>query len=82
MMSAYNEAFPVGTTVQVLSREQLNEFRKDWRYHHKLSWWQVWRTAGRRYRVGKVFFYHGGDVLYRLDHAPGIWHEQCLTAAN
>jgi hypothetical protein len=32
--------------------------------------------------VRDVGFYHGGDVLYHLDGAPGIWHEVCLHAVG
>jgi hypothetical protein len=28
-----------------------------------------------------VYFYHGGDPLYGLRDAPGLWHEQCLAPA-
>jgi hypothetical protein len=28
-----------------------------------------------------VSFYHGGDVLYELQTAPGTWHEQLLEEA-
>jgi len=32
--------------------------------------------------VEEVSFYHGGDELYKLKDIPGLWHEQCLSAAN
>jgi hypothetical protein len=37
--------------------------------------------AGAIAEVEEVGFYHGGDVLYNLKNIPGIWHEQCLSAA-
>ena len=82
MTSAYTEAFPVGSRVRGASREKLETFRRTWKFHHKLGFWQTWLCAGRTYKVAEVFFYHGGDVLYRLRWAPGIWHEQRLNAVN
>jgi hypothetical protein len=38
--------------------------------------------AGQSVTVRAVSYYHGGDVLYELIGAPGIWHEQCLRAGN
>ena len=80
-MPPYNELFPVGSTVKIGSREQLEEFQRTWKYHHPLLAEQL-RYAGRDASVRKVGFYHGGDVLYELDEIPGMWHEQCLSSAE
>ena len=32
--------------------------------------------------VTNVGFSHGGDVLYKLQRLPGIWHEECLEVAG
>ena len=78
-MSPYDEQFPVGTRVQIVSRERLEEFKRAWRYHHPLADEQL-AFAGRQTTVREVAFYHGGDVLYSLDGIHGIWHEQCLVS--
>jgi integrase/recombinase XerD len=59
-------------------KEQLEDFRRIWRYHHPLTVEQL-AFAGRPAIVQKVAFYHGGDVLYTLNRIPGMWHEQCLV---
>ena len=76
-MPPYKELFPVGSTIKIASREQLEEFQRTWKYHHPLLAEQL-RYAGRDATVREVGFYHGGDVLYGLDEIPGTWHEQCL----
>lgn len=80
-MPPYNELFPVGSSVKVGSLEQLEEFRRIWKYHNPLLAEQL-RFAGRNATVRKVGFYHGGDVLYWLDDTPGTWHEECLSSAD
>jgi hypothetical protein len=80
-MPDYKEQYPVGAIVQVASRDELNEFLRTWRYHHKLRPEQL-EFAGRTSRVEDLSFYHGGDVLYRLADIPGIWHERCLRRAT
>ena len=80
-MPPYNEQFPVATRVQIASKEQLEEFRRNWRYHHPLTVEQL-AFAGRPAIVEKVAFYHGGDVLYTLNGIPGMWHEQCLANSD
>jgi hypothetical protein len=57
----------------------LEEFARDWKYHHQLEHEQM-EFAGTPAAVKKVSFYHGGDVLYVLESVPGIWHESCLAA--
>lgn len=78
-MSPYNEQFPVGTRVQIVSRERLEEFKRSWHYHHPLVDEQL-AFAGQQTTVREVAFYHGGDVLYTLDGINGTWHEQCLVS--
>ena len=78
-MPPYNEQFPVGTRVQIVPQERLDEFKRSWRYHHPLTVEQL-AFAGRPAVVRKVGFYHGGDVLYELEGIPGMWHEQCLVS--
>ena len=77
----YQEQFPVGTRVRVKSRQYLEGFRRDWKYHHPISTEQI-EAAGATDAVKGVAFYHGGDVLYTLSATPGTWHEVCLEAAS
>jgi hypothetical protein len=79
-MPLYQERYPVGSRVQIKSREFLEEFRREWKYHHPLSPEQV-EAAGQLDRVEGAGFYHGGDVLYQLKKHPGTWHEICLEDA-
>jgi hypothetical protein len=73
----YQESFPIGSIVCIASRETLEEFERTWKFHNKLQPGQL-NYAGKSGKVLAVGFYHGGDVLYTIDGAPGIWHEQCL----
>jgi hypothetical protein len=77
MVPNYKENFPVGSSVRIADSQRLEEFRRTWKYHHKLDPEQL-KHAGEIGEIEKVGFYHGGDVLYKLRGLPGIWHEQCL----
>jgi hypothetical protein len=77
----YNADFPVGSRVRIASREDLEEFSKTWKYHHPLMPEQL-QYHDRVAKVDKASAYHGGDELYELENIPGIWHEQCLRAAD
>jgi hypothetical protein len=77
----YQEEFPIGMNVRIAPLGKLLKFRSTWKLHNRLKFWQLW-PAGRVVKVANVYFYHGGDVLYRLKGAPGIWHEQCLETAE
>jgi hypothetical protein len=73
----YREKFPVGSSVRIKPPEKLEVFKRDWKLHHPLSAAQI-AYGGRTDSVLRVSFYHGGDVLYELESAPGTWHEQLL----
>jgi hypothetical protein len=79
-MPPYKEQFPAGTRVRVKSREFLERFQREWKYHHPVSESQL-DAAGASDTVKGAAFYHGGDVLYTLAVTPGTWHEDCLEAA-
>lgn len=79
-MSPYRAEFPVGSLVQIVPSPSLEAFRASWRFHNPLEAAQM-AFGGATVRVKEVAFYHGGDVLYMLDGAPGIWHETCLQKA-
>ena len=76
----YKEAYLKGAKVRVADRDFLEEFKREWKYHHKLIPEQF-EYAGRMAAVEGVGFYHGGDALYKLEGIPGLWHEQCLRPA-
>jgi hypothetical protein len=73
------DKFGVGETVQIASRETLDEFSRTWKLHHPLQSNQL-QHAGQIARVMNCFMYHGGDILYELEGAPGLWHQQLLAA--
>jgi hypothetical protein len=73
----YEPKFPAGSTVRVAPRERLERFQRTWRYHHPISKEQI-SYAGTSTSVSEVYYYHGGDVLYRLGGVPGMWHEECV----
>jgi hypothetical protein len=77
----YQEQFPVGSRVRVKERPFLEQFQREWKYHHPISADQI-DAAGRTVTVNSVGFYHGGDVLYKLSEIPGTWHEVCLESAT
>ncbi len=73
----YNAEYPVGSFVRIATRSSLEQFRKEWKYHHPLQEEQL-AFANMIALIKKVGFYHGGDELYVLEGVPGIWHEECL----
>jgi hypothetical protein len=76
----YNPEFLVGDKVRIASREVLEKFYREWKYHNKLIPEQL--DFGDK--IAEVEpgggTYHGGDELYKLKGIPGIWHEQLLEA--
>ena len=81
MGEPYKATFPKGSRVRVISLGALEIFARDWNYHHKLEAEQL-KFAGVAAIVKEVSFYHGGDVLYKLEKVPGIWHEPCIEFAD
>jgi hypothetical protein len=75
----YREKFPVGSKVRIKDAAQLEEFKRTWKLHHPISSEQI-ACGGRLDSVVSVGFYHGGDVLYQLQSAPGTWHEELLES--
>jgi hypothetical protein len=72
--------FEVGTEVRIADRAFLEEFLEAGQYHNELEPEQL-EYAGRVAKVKNVSFFHGGDEIYALEGIPGVWHEECLTAA-
>lgn len=79
-MPAYSALYGQGTRVRVRPRESLDEFAREWKWHHPLEPAQF-DSAGKEFEVHSVGFYHGGDVLYVLKGVEGTWHEVCLEPA-
>lgn len=71
------QEFPDGSRVRIESESVLRQFFQTWPYHHKLTSEQL-NFANWVGRVELHGFYHGGDELYTVEGAPGIWHEQLL----
>jgi hypothetical protein len=80
-MPQYQELFPKGSLVRVKAREVLESFKKEWRYHNPITDAQL-AFAGKERRVALIGDYHGGDILYWLEEAPGVWHEQCIESVE
>jgi hypothetical protein len=72
--------FEVGSQVRIADRKFLEAFLEAGQYHHDLEPEQV-EFAGKTAKVAKVEFFHGGDEIYTLEGIPGVWHEECLSAA-
>jgi hypothetical protein len=71
--------YKAGAAVRICERSELEEFKRTWKYHHKLEPPQF-GYAGVATTVEQSFMYHGGDILYKLAGVPGIWHERLLRA--
>ena len=72
--------FQVGSEVRIASRGFLEAFLEAGQYHNELEPEQL-EFAERTAKVLAVTFFHGGDEIYKLEGIPGVWHEECLTAA-
>jgi hypothetical protein len=72
--------FEVGTEVRIAALAFLQSFLEAGQYHNELEEEQL-AFAGRVAKVKNVSFFHGGDEIYTLDGIPGVWHEECLSAA-
>jgi hypothetical protein len=72
--------FAVGSEVRIADRGFLEQFLEAGQYHNELEPEQL-EFAGRTAKVREVNFFHGGDEIYALEGIPGVWHEECLSAA-
>jgi hypothetical protein len=77
----YKQQFSLGSTVSIVGKPVLEEFRRTWKLHHPLEAMQI-GYADHVAQVESVGFYHGANVLYQLVGIPGTWHECCLTSAR
>jgi len=76
----YKAEFEVGSEVRVADRAFLVGFLEAGQYHNELEPEQI-EFAGAVSKVQRVDFFHGGDEIYTLEGIPGVWHEECLSAA-
>lgn len=76
----YNAEYQTGTSVRIETRQALEAFVREWKWHHPLQPNQL-SFADAVARVKEVSFYHGGDELYQLEGIPGLWHEENLRSA-
>jgi len=72
--------FEVGLEVRIADKSFLESFLEAGQYHNELEPEQL-EFAGRTAKVKEVSFFHGGDEIYTLEGIPGVWHEECLSAA-
>jgi len=75
-----NIEFEAGTEVRIADRAALEKVLEEGQYHNELEPSQL-EFAGRVARVASVELFHGGDEIYTLEGIPGVWHEECLSAA-
>ena len=75
-----NIEFEVGAEVKIAGRGFLEKFLEEGQYHNELEPEQL-EFADRVARVQSVELFHGGDEIYTLEGIPGVWHEECLSAA-
>ena len=72
--------FEVGSQVRIADKSFLESFLEAGQYHNELEPEQI-EYADRVAKVKEVNFFTGGDEIYTLEDIPGVWHEECLTAA-
>ena len=75
-----NAEFEVGSEVKIADRALLEAFLEAGQYHNELESEQL-AYAGKIAKVKAVDFFTGGDEIYTLQGIPGVWHEECLSAA-
>ena len=75
-----NAEFEIGAEVRVADRAFLEKILEAGHDHNELEPEQL-AFAGAVARVKSVEFFHGGDEIYTLEGIPGVWHEECLSAA-
>jgi len=69
--------FPLGSSVRIKSTGQLEAFGRNGKLRHPPSGKQI-AYGGQTDSVWHVTVSIRGDVLYELEMAPGLWHEELL----
>jgi hypothetical protein len=70
-----NAKFPLGSSVRIKSTGQLEAFSRNGKLRYPPSGKQI-SYGGETDSVRRITFSLSGDVLYELEKAPGMWHEQ------
>jgi len=74
---AAESKFPLGSPVRIKSTGQLEAFRHNTRLRYPPEAEQV-AFGGKTDSVRRIISSVRGDVLYELEMAPGMWHEELL----
>lgn len=75
--NVHGAKFPLGSSVRIKSTEQLEGFSRSGKLRYPPSGEQL-EYGGQTDSVRRLTFSIRGDVLYELEKAPGMWHEQLL----
>ena len=75
--NAHGAKFPLGSSVRIKSTGQLEGFSRSGKLRYPPSGEQM-EYGGQTDSVRRITFSIRGDVLYELEKAPGMWHEQLL----
>jgi hypothetical protein len=75
--NAHGAKFPLGSSVRIKSTGQLEAFSRNGKLRYPPSGKQI-AYGGETDSVRRITFSVRGDVLYELEIAPGLWHEQLL----
>jgi hypothetical protein len=75
--NAHGAKFPLKSSVRIKSTGQLEGFSRSGKLRYPPSGEQM-EHGGQTDSVRRITFSIRGDVLYELEKAPGMWHEQLL----
>jgi hypothetical protein len=82
MMSKPIQAeFPIGTTVQIKERTELEVFMCNLNSSNPLTPHHLC-DAGERGVVDSVNYDHDGHPIYTLERIGGTWPEECIVACR
>src|ERR1700733_7625734 len=73
----HDARFPLGSSVRIKSTGQLEGYGRSGKLRYPPSGKQM-AYGGAADSVRRITFSLRGDVLYELEKAPGMWHEQLL----
>jgi hypothetical protein len=73
----YRAKFALGSSVRIKSTGQLEAFSRNGKLRYPPSRKQI-AYGGETDSVRRMTFSVRGDVLYELEIAPGLWHEELL----
>ena len=73
----HSAKFPLMSSVRIESSGQLEAFSRNGTLRYPPSGKQI-QYGGQADSIRRIAFSISGDVLYELEKAPGMWHEQLL----